>query len=92
LRYYEIWIDKGDSTQFLIDTFITGGIEPVQYYWQPGESLQDSTVMPAWAKPDTTTEYSLVATDAIGCISFFNGSAQRYLPKGRFCSTKHQTQ
>ncbi len=61
------WIDKGDSVR--LQGTIGGGVEPLNYYWSPGHSLNDSTISNPWAKPDTTTQYAVYAIDSIGCIS-----------------------
>lgn len=58
-------IDQGDSTKLF--ECVSGGIPPLTYYWEPVESLSDPHISSPWAKPDTTTEYTLLIVDAIGC-------------------------
>jgi hypothetical protein len=58
-------IQEGDSAQ--LGHCVSGGIQPMQYQWTPGETLSDSTVRNPWAKPNITTNYSLRITDSIGC-------------------------
>ena len=69
LIYFQEEIKRGDSIQFLGARFIAGGIEPLFYSWYPSGSLSDSTDLAAYAFPDSTTEYSLYAIDAVGCKS-----------------------
>lgn len=43
---------------------------PFSYYWTPGKGLNDSTILTPYARPDTTTIYTLVAIDLVtGCTS-----------------------
>ncbi len=58
-------IRLGDSAQLW--HCIYGGIPPFKYSWTPEESLSDPTSESPWAKPLSTTHYSLVYTDSIGC-------------------------
>ena len=59
-------IAEGDSVQ-LEPCCITGGIPPIQYQWEPSESLSDTTKQFPWAKPSESTSYTVILTDSIGC-------------------------
>ena len=59
-------IAEGDSVQ-LGPCCITGGIPPIQYQWEPSESLSDTTIQFPWAKPTESTNYTVTITDSIGC-------------------------
>lgn len=55
-------------------TFLQGSVSnsagPFQTYWLPGRGLSDSTILNPYARPDTTTIYTLVAVDlSTGCSS-----------------------
>ena len=57
----DLHICKGDATQLKAYGAIT-------YRWSPSRGLSDSTSPSPYAKPDTTTTYSVVGYDALGCI------------------------
>jgi hypothetical protein len=78
LGYAVYYINPGDSIQ-LPGSTVGGGIGPLKYHWTPTFGLQDSTDVYTWAKPDTTTSYSTIATDSIGCISSPSLSAIVYI-------------
>lgn len=60
------YIDLGDSVQ--LGHCVIGGIAPLQYAWEPSESLSDSTLENPWANPTAyVTYYTLEITDSIGC-------------------------
>jgi len=43
---------------------------PYEYHWTPGAGLNDSTIFDPYARPDTTTIYTLVITSTVtGCTS-----------------------
>lgn len=42
----------------------------VSYLWSPGVGLSDSTVANPTANPSTTTTYTVVATNGLGCMDF----------------------
>ena len=46
------------------------GTGAVNYLWSPAGSLNDNTIPFPIANPDSTTQYSLVGTDANGCINY----------------------
>ena len=58
-------IMQGDSVELL--TTVGGGISPLQHEWSPNYQLSSSSIQNPWAKPDTTTFYKCVITDATGC-------------------------
>ena len=41
----------------------------ITYAWTPASTLNDAGMLTPTASPDTTTSYSIVATDANGCIA-----------------------
>jgi len=45
----------------------SGGTPPYTYNWTPTTGLNDSTIANPTASPDTTTIYSVTATDSKGC-------------------------
>ncbi|MEO0469681.1 MAG: choice-of-anchor L domain-containing protein, partial [Bacteroidota bacterium] len=56
--------------------FITGGLAannaaplPIDYSWTPSTGLNDASVPNPFARPDTTTIYTLIGTSANGCSS-----------------------
>ncbi|MBD3401988.1 PKD domain-containing protein [candidate division GN15 bacterium] len=57
-------IDAGGSVGLGVQ--IAGGSPPYTFDWSPGESLDDSTSQSPTATPDTTTVYTVVATDNDG--------------------------
>ncbi len=69
---YQPNINQGDSFQFYGTPFIGNGIPPLSFLWTPPVGLDNSTSLSAWASPDTTTFYSLTATDSMGCVSDTN--------------------
>ena len=64
----EYSIYKGDSAFLNGNVALSGGVNPIDYIWRPSSSLIDSTSFDRfWAKPNSTSEYSLTATDSLGC-------------------------
>lgn len=61
------FIEQGDSV-YLTDVNVFGYEEPLEYLWSPNHGLTDSTSLEFWAKPDTSTNYSVRVTDADGCV------------------------
>ena len=43
---------------------------PYRWRWTPGKGLSDSTTSSPYARPDSTTIYVLIVTDARGCSSY----------------------
>ncbi|MFZ4544875.1 MAG: hypothetical protein ACOYOA_12555 [Saprospiraceae bacterium] len=61
-----------DTTLFIgqsavLDAKFSGGVAPFTYRWFPPAGLSASNVLRPTAKPETTTTYNLVVTDANGC-------------------------
>lgn len=59
--------------------FLTGGVAanneaplPIQYEWIPAEGLSDAFVANPFARPDTTTIYTLIGASINGCSSVAN--------------------
>lgn len=69
LEWYanEVWLCPGDSAELRLRSFDP---ENIRYRWKPTTGLSDSTTVPVWAKPDSTTTYTLTAIGE-GC---FKGS------------------
>jgi gliding motility-associated-like protein len=60
----------GDSAPCVVlNPNITGAPGPFTFYWTPGSSLNDSTIMNPCARPDTTTIYTLQVQAGNGCWS-----------------------
>ncbi len=53
----------------LIGATITGAPGPYTYQWSPSAGLNDSTILNAFARPDSTTTYTLTAISGGGCPS-----------------------
>ena len=64
--YMNYTINQGDSVQ-LEPINITFGIAPFSYQWTPVTGLSNPNVRNPYAKPDTTTQYNCIVTDALGC-------------------------
>jgi gliding motility-associated-like protein len=57
----------------LLSGSITGSAGPFAYHWMPGTGLNDSTLLNPYARPDTTTIYTLQVMDlGTGCLSDYN--------------------
>ncbi len=62
----------GDSAPGVILTpTITQALGPYQYQWTPAAGLNSSTIENPFARPDSTTIYTLVVTAGNGCTSDF---------------------
>ena len=72
LGYYW-YIEKGDSVQFYGIKSVGGGIPPLSFTWSPTIGLSDANDLSAWANPDSTTNYALIAIDSAGCKSAPSG-------------------
>ncbi len=48
---------------------VRGGTDPLQFSWSPSLGLSAPTELTPSAGPETTTQYTLTATDANGCLS-----------------------
>jgi hypothetical protein len=64
--YIRPTINQGDSVQ-LRPANIINGIAPFSYQWTPETGLSDPNIRNPYAKPDTTTRYICIVTDALGC-------------------------
>lgn len=53
----------------LLHGTISGAPGPYTYYWINSYGLNDSTLLNPYARPDTTTIYTLIAISANGCTS-----------------------
>jgi hypothetical protein len=60
-------INKGDTTTLW--GAIRGGIEPLSFSWSPNYNISDTSIIEPLAWPDTSTDYTLIVTDSIGCKS-----------------------
>lgn len=60
-------IIKGNSIVLGTDIVVYGGSGEYQYYWSPGNTLNDSTIINPMATPLDTTIYILTVTDNFGC-------------------------
>jgi len=66
-------IDVGQPS--LLSSVVSGGLSPYTYSWAPASSLDDPTASDPLARPTSTTDYTLIVTDANGD----QGSAQASL-------------
>ena len=66
LVYFRPTINQGDSVQ-LKPLNIFNGIAPFSYHWTPETGLSNPNIKNPFAKPDTSTRYTCLVTDAIGC-------------------------
>ncbi|MCE4566034.1 T9SS type A sorting domain-containing protein [Maribellus sp. CM-23] len=60
-------IVHGDSIMLGQDLTIYGGSGEYSFFWTPGSSLSDSTIMNPHANPEDTTTYELTVVDNYGC-------------------------
>lgn len=68
LMNYSWVINSGDSAFIDVGSNVGGGVGTLSYLWQPSNSLSDSTLeIGFWARPSTTTNYFVTATDSMGC-------------------------
>jgi gliding motility-associated-like protein len=66
---YVINPDAGpDTTICFRDTIQLQGSGGVLYQWAPGTGLSNPTIPDPLASPPTTTTYTLVVTDSVGCV------------------------
>src|SRR5690606_26543791 len=65
-------INQGDSVKLF--TSVHGGIGNKSYVWSPGEYVDDSTKVDAWAKPSKTTKFMMEVSDSVNCkeVDYFN--------------------
>lgn len=69
--YAGIEIKKGDSILFKYSS-VGGGIEPLEYHWQPKTGLSNPDSLETWCKPNSTTLYDITVIDSCGCVSYPN--------------------
>lgn len=53
----------------IINPTVSNGVGPFTYQWSPALGLNDPNILNPFARPDTTTIYSLVVTAGNGCSS-----------------------
>ena len=58
-------IQEGDSVQ--LGHCVMGGIPPLEFQWEPTETLSDGSAEAPWAKPSISTTYVLQIVDSNGC-------------------------
>ncbi len=56
---------RGEST--ILSSDISGGKPPYSFSWKPTEGLSNPNVINPTARPDSTTQYVIIVTDANGC-------------------------
>lgn len=60
-------INQGDTVTLAHNIGL--GIEPLSFAWSPNYNISDTTISNPQAWPETDTDYKVIATDSIGCIS-----------------------
>lgn len=63
------YICQSPSPGALLQGSFSNAPGPYTYYWMPGIGLNDSTLLTPYARPDTTTIYTLVGVSSNGCTS-----------------------
>jgi len=58
---------KGESVTLASDLVVFGGSGEYLYYWSPGKSLNDSTIIHPIATPEDKTNYQLTVVETTGC-------------------------
>lgn len=61
-------INQGDSVQ-LEPLNVFNGIAPFSYQWTPATGLSNPFDKNPYAKPDESTQYTCIVTDALGCTT-----------------------
>lgn len=62
------YIDQGDTVQLGHD--IAMGIPPLRYAWSPNYNISDTSFSSPKVWPDTSTTYTVIVIDSIGCVSW----------------------
>lgn len=63
-------VNRGDSTILNVDTINSNYIPSLKYVWTPDSSITNPTNATTGAKPNSTSTYTIVATDDLhGCIA-----------------------
>lgn len=57
-----------DAERFQFETVLIGGNEPITYAWNPTQNLSDPSNSEPFVDITNSTEFTLVATDATGCV------------------------
>ncbi|MCF8372723.1 MAG: T9SS type A sorting domain-containing protein [Bacteroidales bacterium] len=65
-----ILINLGDTATLY--SLVSGGIAPLQYFWEPNINISDQYAENPLVWPDTTTTYYCTYTDSIGCIEIMD--------------------
>ena len=65
----DVFICQPPSPGALLNGSIYGAPGPYTFYWINSAGLNDSTLLNPFARPDTTTIYTLVAVSSNGCTS-----------------------
>ncbi|MEM7036376.1 MAG: PKD domain-containing protein, partial [Bacteroidota bacterium] len=65
----DVGICQPPAPGVVLNGSFTNAPGPFTYYWIPGTGLNDSTLLNPYARPDTTTIYTLVGLSANGCSS-----------------------
>lgn len=69
----DFFVDYGTNTAIIIGEstglFVTADQNNVTYLWIPSETLNCDTCTTPIATPLETTEYSVIVTDSLGCVS-----------------------
>lgn len=60
-------IDQGDTAT--LGHTIGSGIEPLSFAWSPNYNISDTSINNPQAWPEVDTDYKVIATDSVGCIS-----------------------
>ncbi len=76
-RYFEpgnqdTTIVRGESIILGKDLTVYGGSGEYSFFWSPGKSLNDSTIMNPVTSPEDTTNYQLTVADNYGCSFTIN--------------------
>ena len=72
----DYWLAEGKSVQLL-----TGADQPItRYQWSPSASLSQANVSSPIARPTETTQYSVSAVNAAGCIGTLAVLVTIYVP------------
>jgi hypothetical protein len=73
-------IIQGDTIQLYHD--IAKGIPPLRYAWSPDYNISDTSVSSPLVWPDTSTTYTVIIIDSIGCVSWPKNAWVTVKPSG----------
>lgn len=69
----DLWLCGDSAPCQILNPVVTGGSGLFTYQWLPSTGLSNDTILNPCARPDSTTIYTLVATDVTtGCMSDVN--------------------